>query len=616
MASKDIKYLNKDFDGFKSDLISFAKVYYPNEYQDFNETSTGMMLMETVAYLGDVLSFYLDKQFKEAFITSASERKNLIDRANELGYIVKGNTSSSAIVTIYCEVDAVAAAEGRFIPDEGQVPTVTKNSEITADNGEVFRTTEDVSFADKTGRLQAVSKRTADGAPSKFVLKKDVEVLAGKIKETKVSVGAIGAKTVNEQVIVPERGVHLEIPINDVDVIGIESVLDESRNEYYEVRYLAQDTVYVTTPNEDTDTKEIVPQVLKVKRVPRRFITRVNENDKLKLIFGNGTENLEEEVLIANPGDVSIPLRGRRTFTSAPVNPENFTKTNTMGLFPENNTLTIKYIKGGGAISNVPANSLNTFSALGLTFNSTVNLATQSQIRSSTAVTNIKPAIGGQNTPDVTDIRDNAAAFFSAQDRCVTQEDFIVRAMTMPEKFGKVFRAFANSTKENNGIVRLYVLSRDSNDVLIGPSIELKNNLKEYLRDYRMLTDQIEILSGLIINIGVDFSIVAKPKAPKNVVLSNCLLALKEYFKIENWQIGQALIVSDIYEILHNVEDILSVADVKINNKTTSSNKQGMTYSTEQFTVMDNSALGVISPPPNSMFYVKYPNSDLRGSVL
>ena len=615
MASKDIKYLNKDFDGFKTDLVAFAKTYYPNEYQDFNETSTGMMLLETVAYLGDVLSFYLDKQFKETFITTASERKNLIDRSNELGFVVRGNTSSTAIVTVYCEVDAISAAEAQYIPDETQAVTIKKNSEITADNGAVFRTTEDVVFSTKLGRLQAVSARDNNGVPTKFVLKKNVEVLGGKLLEKKVTVGAIGTKTVNDQVVVPEKGVHLEIPIDDENVVGIESVYDASDNEFFEVQYLAQDTVYASVINEEDD-RDIVPQVLRLKRVPRRFITRYDENDTIRLIFGNGTENLSEEVLIANPGDVAIPLRGRKTFTASPVNPENFTRTNTMGILPQSTVLRIRYIKGGGAIANVPANSINTFSALTLDFNSSVTVAKQSQIRGSIAVTNDKPAIGGTNAMSSDEIRDNAASFFSAQDRCVTQEDFIVRAMTMPAAFGKVFRAYATADKSNNGVVQLYVLSRDANSFLVEPSEKIKTNLKEYLRNYRILTEQIEILSGLIINIGIDFSIVAKPDSSKNVVLSNCLLALKEYFKVDNWQIGQAIVISDIYEILHNIEGVLSVTDVKVRNLTTSNSDAGLTYSATQFTVMENNALGVITPPKNAIFYVKYPNNNLRGSVL
>ena len=153
-------------------------------------------------------------------------------------------------------------------------------------------------------------------------------------------------------------------------------------------------------------------------------------------------------------------------------------------------------------------------------------------------------------------------------------------------------------------------------DVSVEPSEKIKTNLKEYLRNYRILTEQIEILSGLIINIGIDFSIVAKPNSSKNVVLSNCLLALKEYFKVDNWQIGQAIIISDIYEILHNIEGVLSVTDVKARNLTTSNSNAGLTYSTTQFTVMENNALGVITPPKNAIFYVKYPNNNLRGSVL
>lgn len=615
MPSKDIKYLNKDFDGFKADLVSFAKTYYPDEYKDFNETSTGMLLLENVAYVGDVLSFYLDKQFKETFITTASERKNIIDRAAELGYLVKGNSSSSATLTVYCEVDATDGNEGDKIPTEAQAPTIKRNSTLTADNGTVFRISEDVDFSIKTGRQQAVSERNKSGVATKFVLKKDVLCIAGDVVEEKFVIGALGTKTINDQVIVPEKGVHLELQIDDTDVMSVETVIDSSDNEYFEVPYLAQDTVYLTVPNTDSDS-DIVPQNLKLKKVPRRFITRFTHDNKLKLVFGNGTENLSEEVLIANPGDVAIPLRGRKTFTASPINPENFTRTNTMGIMPVSTTLTVNYVKGGGSLSNVPSNSINSFSSLTLVFDSSVSTAKKGQIRASIAATNQLPAVGGANEETDEQIRDNAALFFSSQDRCVTQEDFIVRAMSMPKDFGQVFRANAIADKTNNGTVQLYVLSKNSDGSISVPSSKLKENLKQYLRNYRMLTEQIEILNGLLITIGVDFSIVAHPDYSKNLVLSNCLFALKNFFDVDNWQIGQSVIISDIYEELRKIDGVLSISDVRVINKTTASNTGGLSYSTQQFTVASNDAMGIITPPENAMLYVKYPTTDLRGSVL
>ena len=621
MASKDIKYLNKDFDGFKSDLISFAKQYFPNDYKDFNESSTGMMLVENMAYLGDVLSFYLDKQFKETFLSTASQRGNIIDRAEELGYFVQGNIAATTTLTVYCEVDAVAdtistsKSGGEYIPSETQCPIIKKNSELSSNSGEVFRITEDIDFSNKTGREQAVSERDIVGNPSKFALKKKVEILAGKIKQKKITVTGIGQKSASNQVVIPEEGIHLELNIDEDNVIGIESIFDSSNNEYYETNYLAQDTVYITSTNESNDS-ELVPQLLKLKRVPRRFITRFDEESRINIVFGNGTENLADQVLIANPADVSLPLRGRRTFTGNPINPENFTQTNTMGILPQNTTLTINYIVGGGKASNVAANTINAFSNLKITFNSSTTPSEQSSVRASIVTINTEPSIGGSDPLDDDEIRDRTASYFAAQDRCVTQEDFIVRAMTMPKEFGQIYRTYASVSDKNTGVVQIYVLSRDNNDNLVLPSTTLKENLKQYLRNYRMLTDQIEILPALVINIGVEFSIVADPSMSKNVVLSNCLLALKEYFKVENWQIGQAVIKSDLYELLHNIEGVLSIANINILNKTTSSNTGGLSYSTEQFTVMENETLGVVKPPSNAMLYVKYPNNDLRGSVV
>ena len=618
MASRNINYLNKDFDGFKSDLISYVKQYFPSDYKDFNETSTGMMMLELVAYVGDVLSFEMDRQFRESFLEQATEEQNLIDRAESLGLIVRGNTVSSGEIDIFCEVSSSRISEGSFSPLLTEAPIVVHNSIFSSEAGESYRLVESVDFSDTDDMQFAVFQTTDDGEPLSFGLKKKGKIEAGEIKTVEITVGPVGVEAINDQVVVPEEGRHLEIEVDDDDVVAIDDVRDSAGNRWHEVEYLAQDTIFKSVANENNDPNDsdLVPQVMKLCKVPRRFITRYDKNGNIRLIFGNGTEDLLTETFIPNPSDLAIPYKGRGSFSSSPINPENFTKTNTMGLFPSSTTLTIDYVKGGGKKSNAPAGSVNTITSLILSFPDSVSVASKNRINSTIAVINEERIVGGADAFDKDQIRLNAPKYFAAQSRGVTDGDIVVQTMTMPQKFGKVFRAYATNSNDHRATVHLYLLSLDENDKLIVPPKTMKQNVKEFLRKKRMLTDQIEILDGKILDVGVDFSIVTIPGENKKQILARALLALKEFFAVEKWQIGQAIVHSEIYGLLQSVEGVLAVSNINVINFVGKDDATGLDYSSDKIDIIDDTVTGITVPPPEGMFQVRYLDKDLRGSVL
>ena len=618
-----VQYLNRDFDSLKAQLINFAKTYYPNTYNDFSEASPGMMLIEMASYVGDVMSFYIDNQIQENFLQFAKQRKNLLALAYNFGYVPKVTSASTVNVTVYQVVPSTIAS-GRVEPDFNYALILEEGTQLQSsiDSSISFYINEKIDFS-KSGSDSptdiSVYSTDVHNVPNFYLLQKTAKASSGTLTSTTFTFGN------------PER--YSTVTLTDSNIINIIDVTDSNGNKWYEVPYLAQDTIFEATENIAANNPTLAqyndstPYLLKLKKVPRRFVSRFKTNNTLELQFGPGVSTGADEEIIPNSDNVGLGLPyGVNKMTTA-FDPSNFLYTQTYGLAPQNTTLTVNYLKGGGAISNIPSNTLTVKTGGTTSFSSNnrdVNLSTT--ILNSLAFTNEEAAIGGGDGDTNEEIRLNALASYPTQLRAITKDDYIIRTLSLPSKFGLISKAYVNQDSsidvnfrsdllatQNSNAISLYILSKDSNGNLSTPSPALKQNLQTYLSEYRMITDAVNIKDGFIINIGVNFDIVVRPNYNNKLVLNNCLLALQSFFNIDKWQINQPIILSDIYSILDQIEGVQTVQKVNIENKSGSNSG----YSQFSYDIKGATINNIIYPSLDpSIFEVKNLTTDIQGRVV
>jgi len=621
--SKTVQYLNKDFDSLKAQLINFAQTYYPNTYNDFNEASPGMMLIEMASYVGDVLSFYIDNQIQENFLQFAKQRKNLLAQAYTFGYQPKVTKAASVTLSVYQVVPSTLAS-GQYEPDLNYALILEEGGKISSnlDPNVQFYINEKLDFSRSVpGSETEISVYSTDVYlnPQFYLLKKTVKASAGTLTSTNISFGN------------PER--YPTVSINDTNIIEIVSVVDSNNNKWYEVPYLAQDTIFEPTVNiaqndpNLSQYNDTVPYLLKLKKVPRRFVTRFKENNQLEMQFGPGVSSGADEEIIPNSDNIGLGLPyGVDKMTTA-FDPSNFLYTQTYGLAPSNTDLTITYLKGGGATSNAPVGTLTINSGVTTAFNgNNIDSTLSTTVLNSLAFDNEEAANGGGDGDTNEQIRQNALSSYPTQLRTVTKDDYIIRALSLPSKYGVVNKAYINQdisiqnnfstdlmATQNYNSVSLYILSKDNNNNLSVPNNAVKQNLKTYLSQYRMITDAVNINDAFIINIGVNFEIIVRPNYNNRLILNNCLTLLQSYFKADNWQINQPIILPEIYSNLDQVEGVQTVQKVEIVNKAGSNTN----YSQYSYDIKGATINNIVYPSLDpSIFEVKFPTTDIQGRVV
>jgi hypothetical protein len=596
---RNIKYLNKDFTSLKRDIIEHLKIYFPDFNDDFNEGSVGVMLAEQNAFIGDVLSYYLDKQFQESFVHTATERKNVFKHARELGYKAYGKVSALGRINATIDVPFTSSS-GQRVPDMSYAGTVKKGAQLRGDNGEIYETLMDINFSGSENTA-VPAKVNSDGQTITFRLfKNDIDIRAGETATTTVTIGSYEA--------------FKKVTLADDDIIEIISVKDAENNEWYEVEYLAQDVVFDSQLN-TSENSDVVPYLLKLRSVPYRFVTEYDvETGKTSLIFGTGDATEYDGDLIPDLGEMSLPIYGKDYFSEFNLDPQNFLKTRTLGIAPTNTTLTITYRIGGGLSTNAGSNTVS--SVIEKTFttgNTTLSPQIVRDVSNSFAVNNPKPIIGGLDERSLDEVRQLISANYASQNRMVTLPDFTARVLSMPSKFGSVFRAYSKLNRLQSNAIDIHVLTKDSNGHVVAPSQELKNNLKKYLSRFRMATDVINIANGDVVNVEVKFKILTAPDFNTDEVLSDCILALKEYFEIDKWQINQPINKTSITDLIYRIDGVISVVDLNIVN--VSRSKEGRTYSTISHNISDNTKNGIVYCKENAIFEIRYPDLDIVGSA-
>tara|TARA_B110000977_G_scaffold55276_1_gene75347 strand:- start:439 stop:2274 length:1836 start_codon:yes stop_codon:yes gene_type:complete len=606
--NKDIKYLNKDFSGFRANLVDYAQTYFPTTYTDFDQSSPGMMFMEMASYVGDVLSFYLDNQVQENFLQYTKQTDNIFDLAYMFSYRPKVTGLASVEMEFFQEVPS-KVKNGLTVPDFDYSMYVGSNTSIS--NGNITFTIEDsidFSVSSSLDPTTVTVAQISNDEPSYYLLKKKRKAISGEIKSSTFTFDS------------PKE--FPTVTLEASNIAGILDCVDAEGNNWYEVDYLAQDLIFdgikntnVNDPNNYQNVGD-TPYILKTKKIQRRFTSRFMSPNIMQIQFGSGDPETTDEEIIPNPNNVGLGLPFENKKLTTAFSPTNFIFTNSYGIAPSNTTLTLRYLTGGGVESNIPANNITTLNTSNTRFNNTgLNTNTSNYVFGTLSANNPSPASGGKDGDTIEEIRQNSISNYSSQLRNVTADDYLIRSLSMPSKYGVVAKSHVQKPKnsENKADLDLYVLSYDQNKNLKKASSSLKLNLKTYLNQYRMLGDTLSIKDAFVINIGCDFEIITLPNYNNNEVLLNCITEVQNFFNIDRWLINQPIILRDITILLDKIPGIQTVKKVIISNKRGSSSG----YSKYAYDINGATLNGTVFPSLDpSIFEVKFPNQDIKGKVV
>lgn len=613
---RDIKYINKDFSSLKKTLVDFTKTYFPDTYNDFSPSSTGMLFMEMASYVGDVLSFYLDNEVQENFIQYARQKENLFNLAYLLGYRPKITSAASTEIDVYQLLPAITDGTSTVVPDYSYCLKLDENTKVSTNTNPainfLIQDKLDFSFSSSLDPTVLSVYQISGLQPTFYLLKKTRKAISATVNTTTFTFTT------------PQR--FSTVNINASNIIGVLDIIDSDGNKWYEVLNLSQDMVYDSIKNSTANSvyfsgSEDVSQVLKLREVQRRFVTRFLNDSNLQIQFGAGTTRNTDEEIVPNPNNVGIGLPFEKNKLNTAYSPLNFIFTDSYGVAPSNTTLTVRYLTGGGVDANVSQNSLTVLDTSTLHFINN-NLSTSSlaqTIFDSVAVTNAKAADGGRDGDNVEELRLNSLGNFQNQLRTVTKDDYIIRALSMPAEYGTIAKLYVESEKLQDlkdgfsPTLNMYVLSYDGDKKLRIASNLLKQNLSTYLSQYRIINDSIKLKDAFIINIGIDFDIILLPNYNNNEVIVKCIQALKEFFSVDKWQINQPIILRDIYVLLDKIEGVQTVKNIKIKNKTGNS----LGYSNYAYDIEGATLNNVVYPSIDPMiFELKYFETDIQGRVV
>ena len=657
LQPKQVNYLNKNFNNFKSDLVEYAKAYFPNSYADFNEASPGMMFIEMASYVGDVLSFYIDEQFRESLLAYAEEKKTIYDIAQSYGYKPTISTPSTTKLDFFQTVPATGVGDNAK-PDYDYAYTINAGSLVESSQySKTFRTLDQINFAFSSSLDPTTVEiyDINDSSATKFLLKKSVRAVSGTIT--------------TEQFAFSNAKAYDRISLSNKGVLEVISVTDSNGNKWHEVESLAQDLVFETIANTATNDPNLAgyndttPYLLKQTRTSNRFKTRITIEGKTQLQFGSGTSNSADEEIIPNPSQVGNSFTNTNYLNNAAaLDPSNFLNTAVYGSAPANTTLTIQYSYGGGIEANVPAGSITSLAGVEKTVSvAGLDAGLLGETEASLAVTNSVPATGGRGEETLIEIKENTKQYFQAQNRAVSKEDYITRIYNLPAKYGNIQKVYITQDDQleagqgiiQDGIIDIptleklggeisvaelmgesgrvtnpmalnfYVLGYNHNKNLTQVNEATKRNIKTYLGPYRILTDAINIKDAYVINLGVRFALYVKKGHNKNEILLKCIEKVKNYFDIDRWQVNQPIILQDIaYEIslVEGVNNVVPPLDANPDKNTIvieNKFKKENGYSGNIYNIKAATSKDILYPSLDpSIFEVRYPNIDIVGKVL
>lgn len=611
-VKKDLKrkrqrnYLARDFDATRAELLQYARVYFPDKIQDFSEASVGGMLLDLVAHIGDVTSFYLDHQFNEVNLENSVERSNVERLIRLSGVKVRGASPAYCDVSFSFVVDAVLSTSG-YQPLTAQLPVIRSGTRVISNTGISFFLLSDLNFAeiDGLGRFLYTSEvytTDSEGNPLTYKVTRSSNCVSGGIDEETFTFGS-------------DITAFKTISLSNPNVSEIILVKDAEGNEYYEVDSLSQDTVFKAIENYNSDYAD-VQNAIAVIPAPYRFVTRADsDSGSVTLIFGSGQADTLDNDILPDPSEVSLPLFGdKKVFSKVAVDPRTMLNSKSLGISPANTTIRVRYRHGGGLSHNVSSNSIKTVGNLITKFNEAVSPSKASSIRASITIKNESDAQGGENAPTLEDLRSIALSVRNSQNRVVSKEDLIARVFLMPTNFGRAFRVGIQPNPVNPLGSLLFIVSRNSEGFLVQSPDTLKRNISTYINEFRLVSDSFDILDAKIVNIGFNYQVTIDDREDKSGIITKINNALKDYLATSNMQIDGSIQVADLINLILNQDGVIGLESYEFTSL--AGEIDGREYSSFSISPKRSIRRGFLSPPLGGIFEVKFPDSDIVGNAV
>jgi len=590
-----IKYTSRDFSSIKEELVGHAKKYYPDTYKDFSEASFGSLMTDMVAYVGDVLSFYLDYQANESFLDTSVEYDNIIRHGRRSGYKFNSSPSSFGIATFYVSVPADTFGTG---VDIRYLPVLRRGSTFSSEGNSVFTLNEDVDFSDVSNEIVVATVDETTGVPTTYAVRAFGTVISGDTFVDTVSVGNL------------ER--FLRVPLAGENIAEVIDVVDSEGHTWYETEYLSQNVIFVPVQNREKTNENSPNAIMKAMAIPRRFVTE-QERETTYLQFGYGSETELNMETLKDPSAVILQVHGKNYVTDKSFDPSVLLETDKYGVSPANTTLTITYRLNSTENVNVAAGRLTQVIRPGFIFpTNAIDVSLVDTVINSLEVNNEKSITGDVTLPSTKELKRRIGDSYAAQNRAVTEQDYKAIIYRMPSKFGSVKRC--SVTRDDDDIRRglnIYTVSEDSDNSLIQTNMSIKKNLKTWLNQYKMITDTIDILDARIVNLGITFLLASEASVNKSELLDLATRALRDEFLVKA-DIGESFDIAKIYKILNAVPGVVDTLDVELKVKT------GGIYSDNSFDVEEYISQNgrYVLCPENTVFEIKYPFSDLGGTIV
>ena len=591
------KVINKTREDFRNELFNYAKSNFSNQISDFSDASIGGMLLDFASIVGESLTFYVEQQLNELDYETTTSEYNLTNHLRKAGVRSNSVYPSSVNVKFYVEADVIQNSL-EIKPQEDYLPIIRKGTTLQSTNGVNFMLEEDVDFSD-SNEGYTITEVDDNDNPTRILLEKTGICTSGEVESESVFFDA------------DDTGSFLAYQLNNPDVTKIISVIDEDDNKYFEVDFLTQNTVYKKSIGKNGNFFKVVP-------APFRFIKEVDFSTSFTTLrFGNGNGKSIEEGILTNPEELGLPIMGRDYFSNSTLDPKDLIKSDSMGISPAGKNLTIRYKFGAGDDHNVSPGTIDEINDLIVSFPNANDPTSVDAIvtRESISVYNFEYAVGASSGLSIEEMRDQIPVILKQQSRIVTHEDLISRIYTMPTDFGRVHKAAVLDNELTKLSKDLYIICKDEEGSYVTANDSLKINLSNFINEYRLIGDTLNIIDAQVYNISVFMKIKIKAEYSTSSVISEVSSNILELMRFETLQIGEGINVNDLINIAINTNGVSSIeTDFKsiIRAKDTSDNDDEFTYSSNYFSPIENYEEGIVYPPRGGILELKYPDLDIE----